>query len=208
MDNVLIEYLGHSCFCLTYEGERVVLDPYSDGSVPGLSNLRLQAEYVYCSHYHGDHGFEDGVKVSFAGLPPFTVEELETDHDDVGGAKRGKNMVRIFRFGALRVAHLGDLGRMPTEAEAQRLQALDCLMIPVGGYYTIDAAQAKAIVDLLQPVVTIPMHYRSADQGFDVLSPLEDFTHRFDRVETCGDSFTLTEDTPRQVLVMRPRNAR
>ena len=41
------------------------------------------------------------------------------------------------------------------------LKHLDAILIPVGGYYTIDAAQAKAVVDDLAPRVVIPMHYRS-----------------------------------------------
>lgn len=206
LDKVKITYIGHSCFCLEYEGQRVVLDPYSDGSVPGLSNVRLEAEYVYCSHHHGDHGFEDGVELHSVGLPAFTVEELETDHDNEGGTKRGKNTVHIFRFGAIRVAHLGDLGRLPTEEEAERLAGLDCLMIPVGGFFTIDAATAKQIVDMLEPQVVIPMHYRSEAGGFDVIAPLEDFTGLFLEVNRTGSSFELTEDAPRQVLVMEQKN--
>lgn len=208
MDKVTITYIGHSCFVLEYEGQRVVLDPYEDGSIPGLSNVRLEAEYVYCSHDHHDHGFEDGVELRFAGLPAFTVEELETDHDDEGGTKRGKNIIRIFRFGGLRVAHLGDLGRLPTEEEAERLAGLDCLMIPVGGYFTIDAAIAKKIVDMVQPNVVIPMHYRSEAGSFDVIATLEDFTRLFPEVNRGGNSFELTEDAPQQVLVMEPKNAR
>ncbi len=46
--------------------------------------------------------------------PPFTVREVETFHDDRGGALRGTNTVRIFTAGGLPVAHLGDLGHQLT----------------------------------------------------------------------------------------------
>ena len=46
MDSVKIEYFGHSCFRLSYAGQRIVLDPYADGSVPGLAPLRVEAEFV------------------------------------------------------------------------------------------------------------------------------------------------------------------
>ena len=36
-----IEYLGHSCFRLD---DRLVIDPYKDGSVPGLAPLKVTAE--------------------------------------------------------------------------------------------------------------------------------------------------------------------
>ena len=200
-----ITYIGHSCFVLAYESQRIVLDPYEDGSVPGLKNVRLEAEFVYCSHFHHDHGFTAGVTIKPA-APAFELEELETDHDDAGGAKRGKNTVRIFRFGSLRVAHLGDLGRLPTDGEYEKLSGVDCLLIPVGGFFTIDAAAAKEIVDRVKPRVTVPMHYRSQYGGFDVIAPLEDFIGLFDRVERGGSSFDLTGDTPRQVLVLAPQN--
>lgn len=206
MEEVQITYIGHSCFAFRYRGQRIVLDPYADGSVPGLADVRLEAEYVYCSHFHGDHGFTEGVTLKPAAAPAFTVEELDTDHDDVGGAKRGRNTVRIFHFGKLRVAHLGDLGRLPTEAEYARLSGVDCLLIPVGGFFTIDAVQAKEIVDNVRPRVTVPMHYRSKFGGFDVIAPLEDFTKLFPAVERGGDTLTLTEDTPKQVLILTPKN--
>mgnify|MGYP000537499765 CR=1 FL=1 len=45
---------GHSCFTLETAGGTVVVDPYLDGSVPGLAPIRLRADAVYCSHDHRD----------------------------------------------------------------------------------------------------------------------------------------------------------
>ena len=58
------------------------------------------------------------------------------------------------------MAHLGDLGCGLTPEQAEALSGLDALLIPVGGFYTIDAGQAKAVVDQLKPRVVVPMHYR------------------------------------------------
>ena len=55
MEPLQVEYFGHSCSRLTWAGQRIVLDPYADGSVPGCPPLRLEAEFVFCSHGHGDH---------------------------------------------------------------------------------------------------------------------------------------------------------
>ena len=38
---------------------------------------------------------------------------------------------------------------------------MDVLLIPVGGTYTIDAAQASEIVGMLEPKIVIPMHYQT-----------------------------------------------
>ena len=45
---------GHSCFTIQSEDGTLVLDPYQDGSVPGLSPLSLTADLVLCSHEHRD----------------------------------------------------------------------------------------------------------------------------------------------------------
>ena len=95
-------------------------------------------------------------------MSPFTITEIHTWHDDARGTKRGSNCIRIFDDGTYRVAHLGDLGCELEPEQIEALKGLDAVMIPVGGFYTIDAKQAKALIDQIEPRVTIPMHYRGA----------------------------------------------
>ena len=180
MKQVTIEYFGHSCFRLTGGGQRVVLDPYADGCVPGCPNLRLDAEFVFCSHDHHDHNAVQCVTLRTGGAPKFTVTELETDHDDAGGSKRGRNMIRIFNFDGVRIAHFGDLGRPLTVAETAALRDLDCALMPVGGFFTIDAQQAAAIAEAIAPGTVIPMHYRTDTSGFDVIAALDDALPAFE----------------------------
>lgn len=180
MGQVKIEYLGHSCFRLTYGGQRIVLDPYAPGMIPGLPELKTEAEFVYCSHAHGDHDAVTQVKLADGDAPKFTVTELLTDHDDAGGSKRGKNIIRIFDFGGIRVAHFGDLGRNLTEDEFRALGGLNCALIPVGGFFTIDADTAAAIAKRLHPTTVIPMHYRTERSGFEVLADIDDAMLAFD----------------------------
>lgn len=180
MEQVRIEYFGHACFRVSGLGQRIVLDPYEDGCVPGCPDLRLDAEFVYCSHQHHDHNAVQCVKLHDGGAPRFTVTELETDHDDAGGSKRGKNTIRIFAFDGIRVAHFGDLGRALTAAETKALQGLDCAMIPVGGFFTIDASQAAAIVAAIEPRMVIPMHYRTESTGFDMIADIDEAMAAFD----------------------------
>ena len=189
MNPVRIEYFGHACFRISCGGQRIVLDPYSDGSVPGLKKLRLDAEFVYCSHEHGDHNSVSCVRISDGGKPQFRMKELLTDHDDACGSKRGKNVIRIFDFYGIRVAHFGDLGRALTKDEISALRGLDCIMIPVGGYYTIDADMASRIVRELQPRLAIPMHYRTEHSGYEVLADVDDAMGKFDED---ADVITLT----------------
>ncbi len=182
-----ITYFGHSCFLIESAGYRIVLDPFTD--VPGYKALDVEAELCLCSHEHGDHAYRDGVRLSGKQLAnPFKVTDLESYHDDAKGAKRGKNIIRILEAEGIRVAHFGDLGCEPNTAAKEILSGVDVALLPVGGTFTIDPAEAKALIEKLKPVMTIPMHYRSASSGFDVIASLEDFTKQFENVEILGKS--------------------
>ena len=195
---------GHSCFTLDTAQGSVVLDPYRDGSVPGLSPIRLTADLVLCSHEHRDHGARE--VVTLTGKPvSVEVEELPTFHDPEQGALRGTNIIHILTAEGLRVAHLGDLGCDLTPEQTEKLMELDALMVPVGGYYTIDAKQARAVVETLRPRVVIPMHYRSPSFGYDVITTLEDYLvlcQGDNVVRYPGNTLELTCSTPAQTAVL------
>jgi len=203
MAEVKIRTYGHACFMLESAGYKTVIDPYNHGKVPGLPNLDLEAQAVYCSHNHDDHGCTAVVTLVDNGKKAnYTVANYETAHDDQGGKLRGMNMVRIFDFGGLRIAHLGDIGCEPDDELMVALKGIDCLLIPVGGFFTIDALQAKKIVDAVNPKVCIPMHYRTDSVGFGVIGHLDQFTKLFDSVNTAVNDFVLTKQTPNQILVL------
>lgn len=203
MNSVRITYLGHACFMLESNGFRVVIDPYKDGMVDGLPPLKVEANTVYGSHSHADHNWFDAVSlVDSSEAVPYSLTEYETPHDDQSGKLRGMNTVRIFDFDSLRIAHLGDLGDFPEENVLSALKNVDCLLIPVGGTYTIDPAMAKKVVDAVDPWVCIPMHYRTDTAGFNVLAHLNEFTQYYPDYSECDNVFLLTGETPKQILVI------
>lgn len=178
-----LTWYGHSCFLLETKEGSVVFDPYEPGYVPGLSLPQMEADLCLCSHGHGDHNYTAGVRLSGC-RPKFKVQKFECFHDDKQGMMRGKNTMHLVEAEGRRVLHMGDLGHMPSPELAERLGHVDLMMIPVGGYYTIDAALAAAIVRSLEPGLVVPMHYRGEGFGFEVLSTVEDFTDRMDRVKS------------------------
>ena len=111
-----LTWLGHACFLLEEDGYRIVLDPYT--GVAGYPPLHIQAHAVFCSHGHFDHHATDCVELLPERESPFTVREVETFHDDRGGALRGTNTIRIFTAGGLSAVHLGDLGHQLTAEQA------------------------------------------------------------------------------------------
>lgn len=203
MSKLTIKWHGHSCFSVTADGYTIVLDPFADGSVPGLPNLELNANRVLCSHQHSDHGCTDVVTVTEKENSPFNILKIDTFHDDAQGAKRGPNRIHILEAAGIRVVHFGDLGCMLTAEQIDLLKKADVVMIPIGGFYTINAEQAKEIVSLLGPKVVIPMHYRSDTFGYPVIGRLEEFTKYCKNVVSYEtDTFVLDADTKAQTVIL------
>ena len=197
-----ITWLGHSCFMLEADGFRVLLDPYNE--VPGLPAAEAEADAVYCSHGHFDHAYTEKVRLTSGKTNPFAVTEVQTFHDDQGGALRGNNVIRKFTAGGVSVAHFGDLGHPLSPAQLEALGPCDAVLIPVGGFYTIDAPTAKAVAEAAGAPVVIPMHYRNGPVGFDVLGTLEDFTSLYpaERVKRYGSTLTVEKGMELQVAVL------
>ena len=197
-----ITWNGHSCFTVKTQEGSVVLDPYEDGKVPGLGPLRLEADAVLCSHEHGDHNFRAGV--SLTGKPfGARVEAIPSWHGSGCWRKRGPNTIHILYAEGMKLVHLGDLGTELNREQIETLAAPDVLLIPIGGYYTINAAQALEIVEQLRPRVTVPMHFRRGGVGYDVIATPDEFLARCPNVvEYPGNTLTVDKETPAQTAVL------
>ena len=125
---------------------------------------------------------------------PFTVRTAATCHDPQGGALRGSNTVHVLTAGGITLAHLGDLGHQLTPEQLSAIGPLDGVLVPVGGFYTIDAQEAKAVCDSLSPQWIIPMHYHHAPYGLPQVGPVEPFLAQFSQVtRLTGNSLELTK---------------
>lgn len=210
-----LQYLGHSCFrIISNFGNSIVCDPYKKDLV-GYSMPTVKSDVVTVSHGHSDHNYTEGVLGSPAVIDivgdcvmdDIAISSFTTNHDEVGGAKRGNNIVFVFAVDGFRVAHLGDLGEYTKETVA-KLQGCDVLLMPVGGNYTIDALTAKRIVDEVCPKIVVPMHF---DQGGIIdIARVEDFTDLFEAQNVTHyshETLTLGEDfeenQPVKVIVMK-----
>ena len=191
-----ITYLGHACVKVESGDYAIIIDPYTDGAVPGYGDLEEQAQEVICTHEHGDHHGVEAVTIAAAeGPSPFLVTQVDSWHDEKEGALRGPNRIIALEAEGLKVVHMGDIGHLLERAQVEEIAGADLLMIPVGGYYTVDAAGAKAIVDQVAPKAVMPMHYRGEGFGYDVIGPLSAFTALFDagQVTETGASFDPAE---------------
>ena len=173
-----LTWYGHSCFMLESRAGRLVFDPYADDFPRGLKLPALTADVVLCSHRH----------------------------DDVQGKKRGDNLIRIVSGGGARVAHLGDVGHMLPPGQIKAIGHVDARLIPVGGYYTIDAATARQLADAIDAQLVIPMHYRGEDYGLAEIDTVDSFVALSKKVEFAeGNSVELPDSGEPRTLVLKLR---
>ena len=207
---IKITWLGHSCFRLECQGHSIVIDPYT--GVPGYPELHVSAGLALKSHDHGDHSHLEAVTLlPETGDNPFVIHTIDCWHDDRQGALRGANKITIFEANGTRVAHFGDIGESLSEETLESLKGLDAALIPVGGFYTIDGPQASELMKAIDPVITVPMHYRWGNHGYNEISEVTAFTDQItDRPVILSDDSSLEIESGKQersVVILRCEEA-
>lgn len=203
-----ISYLGHSCVKLRGKPGTVVCDPF-DPSV-GFSMSSVSADVVTSSHNHPDHNAVGRVKGTARREKPFIIDapgEYEVGgisifgvpsfHDDSQGTERGRNTIFTIYMEHLRICHLGDLGHELTDAQKSEIGAVDVLLIPVGGHFTIDAETAVKTITELDPFYVIPVHYRTDEHNLDVfgdMQPLKKFLDEYGVIKESVKSLEIEKD--------------
>jgi L-ascorbate metabolism protein UlaG (beta-lactamase superfamily) len=179
-----IRWYGHACFeIVTAKGKVIVIDPH-DGKSLGLKPPSAKADIVLITHEHFDHNAfaivaKPGAKVLSMNLGEVSVDDVvilgvEAYHDKDRGRRRGKNVVYKVVVDGISIVHLGDLGHVPELGIGAKLKPVDMLMIPVGGVFTIDARDAWKVIEVLEPLTVIPMHFWI--QGLELpLKPVDEF---------------------------------
>lgn len=180
-----IKYLGHSSFQIKTKTARIITDPF-DSAMVGMKYPKVEADIVTVSHDHLDHNSSAQV----TGNPlilnwPGEFEKnsvrifgYQTFHDAEEGAQRGENVMYKFETEDISVLHCGDLGHKLLTEFVDKIESVDIMMVPVGGFYTIDAAQAVSLIKQIEPSVIIPMHYGHGalnQEGFGQLQGVEEF---------------------------------
>lgn len=205
MKKITVQWIGHACYKLTFGDWSCVVDPYDNGTVPGLGDVQAAAHEIFCSHGHHDHNAAHLVRQVRMFAPAPQVTKVNTFHDDAQGTKRGENIIHVFEYDGMKLAHFGDLGHPLSDDQAKEIGDIDVALIPVGGFYTIDCETAKKVAEQVNARVIIPMHYRTEQFGFDVISHIDDFTKQYTNVlATNGDTVEIAPGTPAQVLVLTP----
>ncbi len=209
-----IKWLGHASFLITSDsGVRIITDPYGPDDRLRYGEINEAAEIATVSHEHFDHGNVAAIKgdpqvvKGDAEVKGITFKGIATFHDATGGSERGKNTILCFEVDGVKVCHFGDLGHELTAAQVMQIGAVDVALLPVGGFYTIDASVASRVVEQLKPRVVIPMHFKNDKCAFPIAG-VEEFLRGKKDVKQPGTSEVefkarkLPEAT--QIIVLKP----
>ena len=178
-----LHWLGHASFRL--DGPPTIyLDPWR------LKGRLPQADVILISHDHHDHCSPDDVKrISGPGtvivasttaaiklrgdvraLRPgerTTVGEVEIEAVPAYNVKKSYHPRQaghvgfIVTVGGERLYFAGDTDRIPEMVDI----TCDVALLPVGGTYTMDAAEAAAAAADIEPRVAVPMHWGAGVAG-------------------------------------------
>jgi L-ascorbate metabolism protein UlaG (beta-lactamase superfamily) len=220
--DVTIRWHGHSFFEIkTPKGTVIAIDPHA---IEAYGPTAVSADLVLVSHEHDDHNqtgvirnqstakIIHGLRWSGKKLDWNAVDEQFRDvhvrsvgvyHDTSEGAERGKNSIFIIETAGLRIVHLGDLGHLLSDKEIKSIGTVDILMIPVGGVYTINGAEARKVVEQLRPrQYILPMHYGTI--VYDEVLPPDEFLEGFVSVRrsTSNQLTTNSDFKPSQPIVL------
>jgi len=167
---MIITWCGHSCFKIQNklnDGVTVTTDPFDKKL--GIKPPSFESDIVTVSHDHYDHNNIKALRgkpfvIDTAGeydVRGVSVYGVESYHDKKKGEDRGPNVIYKINMDDITIAHLGDLAHELNEKQLETLVGIDILLVPVGGKYTLNAKEAVAVVNQIEPRIVIPMHYQT-----------------------------------------------
>jgi len=178
-----IKWFGHSCFRVKGKNTALIFDPYTPGST-GYVMGNLSADAVAISHDEPTANYDfviEGSRKTINGPGEYEIGDaiimgIATARDSANGATKGKNTVYCAEIDEISICHLGDLGHDFTSDQLDNVGQVDVLMLPIGG--SLGVKSAVVMVHKLQPMVVLPMHYGSSQNGYRY-TPVKDFLREF-----------------------------
>ena len=147
------------------------------------------------------HGLDNGVQVQAIDrtVGPFHVRSVPARHwHDPAQKARGNVAIFVIEVNGLKIVHLSDLGEKLDDKQIEAIGTPDVLLVPVGGFFTIDAEQAYEVVQQLKPkAYVMPMHYRTPALETSLRSRLAEpgaFLRKFGEQVVRQDGNELTID--------------
>jgi L-ascorbate metabolism protein UlaG (beta-lactamase superfamily) len=167
--SVSVTFLGHASFLIeSPAGVRVVTD-YNDAIRAPVTPDIVTMNNAHPTHY--SDAVEPGVKYVLRGWDPadgvanhhleyrdIRIRNVPTNVRELGGTRYNGNSIFVFEVADLCIAHLGHLHHTLTSTHLAELGAIDVVMVPVDGTYTLNQQEMVEVLRQIGPKLVIPMH--------------------------------------------------
>jgi L-ascorbate metabolism protein UlaG (beta-lactamase superfamily) len=166
---VSITFLGHASFLIeSPERVRIVTD-YNDAIPAPVTPDIVTMNNAHPTHY--TDSVEPGVKYILRGWDPaggvathrleyrdVRIHNVPTNVREFGGTRYNGNSIFVFDIADLCIAHLGHLHHTLTQTHLAELGAIDVVMVPVDGAWTLNQEDMIEVLQQIKPKIIIPMH--------------------------------------------------
>lgn len=166
-----VQWLGHTCFLFTGGGSRVLVNPFRTiGCTEGYREPKVAADLVLIS----SQLLDEGAAQSLPGNPRILYEPgvyqvggiqlqgISLAHDRVGGRRFGSNVAWQWTQSGVKILHLGGAAGPIALEQKILMGSPDLALVPVGGGpKAYNPQEAKQAVNVLNPKVVIPTHFRT-----------------------------------------------
>ena len=185
-----LKYYGHAMWSLFTESFHIILDPFAD--IGYEMPVELKADIVISSHEHFDHNnfklimppFQKISQIGTYQLKDCKIKMIEATHGRLNEKNLGDTFLIHITYNKTTFLHCGDLGAVLNDDLLKEIGDIDILFVPVGGQYTINAAQAKEVIEQLSPKFVFPMHYKTPKSSIDIIDTIEPFAVLYPDMET------------------------
>ncbi len=207
-----IEFIAHATFKITLkDGRTILVDPYQGMAFQGRFNYpsyATEADFVLMTHEHIDHNYLGDMR----NIPVvvrhqwqdfgLVVSSIFAWHDKFEGTRFGGGVrMKVIEADGIRIAHLGDVGERLSDAQIAALGKIDVLLLPVGGFYTLDGDDAADLAKRIGARTTIPCHYKTSLCTLPIEEPAR-FLQHFEDIVYWQQNHAEVDALPAGVVVM------
>lgn len=154
---MFITYFGLNCFRLQSNNLSLLIDPYKEKI--GLKLPRMQNDIILYSQQQESTISSDKIFI-INGAGEYEIKSCFIYGLPVNHQQEDK-LIFLIELEGIRLVYLGMLHQVKfTEAQLEKIEGVDILMVPVGGDSSLNSQQATAVVNELEPRLVIPMNYQ------------------------------------------------
>ena len=175
---IKIQWLSHATFRITSADTVIYIDPWK------LQNPTADADYIFISHSHFDHYSPDDINALTSDKttiyasadvidaeqrgekltpgatitrPAINIEAVPAYNPNKDFHPRANNWLGlILELDGKRIYYAGDTD---VTEEMKALQNIEVALLPVGGTYTMNPAEAAEAANTFKPKLAIPYHW-------------------------------------------------